>query len=162
MNRPNILRKADTNRTSNLAQSTTDMEELLAIPIGELFIRSNTSQSGLTSQGAEQCLEIYGYNELAKRKKRTTIIGFPFHFRSPLLIILLVAGLISGFLGEKIDPTIIFSIVLLSVGLDFYQESRAEKAAVVLFNWGRNSPRLNFVFPRIPPSHFSYNTKFSV
>jgi peptide deformylase len=29
-------------------------------------------------------------------------------------------------------------------------------AGVVLSNWGRNSPRLNFVFPRIPPNHSYY------
>ena len=33
---------------------------------------------------------------------------------------------------------------------------------VVLFSWGKNSPRLNFVFSRIPPNCFYYNVKFSV
>jgi Mg2+-importing ATPase len=45
---------------------------------------------------------------------------------------LLLAGVISGVLGETIDAIIIFSIVLLSVVLDVYQESKAEKAAELL------------------------------
>lgn len=107
-------------------------EELLDLPTDELFDRLNTSQLGLTSQEAESRLELYGYNELAKRKKRTAIVDFLLHLRSPLIIILLLAGAISFFLGEIINATLIFSIVIMSVVLDFYQESKAEKAAELL------------------------------
>ena len=108
------------------------MEELLTLPIDDLFARLNTSMAGLSTEEAEERLRIYGYNELAKRKKRMAIVDFLLHFRSPLVIILLIAGLIAGFLGEVINFTIIFSIVFLSVLLDFYQESKAEKAAELL------------------------------
>jgi len=116
-----------------------DTEELLVQPIDQLLVHLNTSQSGLSSQEAANRLGIYGFNELAKKKKRTTIVEFLFHLRNPLIIILLLAGLISFFLGvssgssdEIIDAVIIFSIVLLSVVLDVYQESKAEKAAEML------------------------------
>ncbi len=89
----------NTNKASNQAPS--NMEELLSIPIDELLTRLNTSLSGLSSEEAEKRLKIYGYNELAKRKKRTAIVNFLFHFRNPLVIILLIAGLISGFLGSS-------------------------------------------------------------
>jgi Mg2+-importing ATPase len=107
-------------------------EELLSLPTEELFARLNTSLSGLSSEEAEERLRIYGYNELAKKKKRTAIVNFLSHFKSPLIIILLIAGLISGFLGEIINVAIIFSIVFVSVVLDFHQESKAEKAAQML------------------------------
>lgn len=128
----NTFKKAGVSETSSWAQSTMDTEELLGLPIEDLFVHLNTSQSGLTSQEAESRLEIYGYNELAKRKKRTAIAEFLSHFRSPLIIMLLLAGLISGFLGEIINVSIIFSIVFMSVVLDFYQEFKAEKAAEML------------------------------
>ncbi|MEM2864820.1 MAG: magnesium-translocating P-type ATPase [Candidatus Bathyarchaeia archaeon] len=102
------------------------------MPVDELLARLNTSSSGLSSEEAEKRLITYGYNELARRKKRTAIADFLSHFRSPLVIILLIAGLISGFLGEIANFIIIFSIVLMSVILDFYQESKAEKAAEML------------------------------
>jgi Mg2+-importing ATPase len=104
-------------------------EELLELPVDELITRLNTSQSGLTSREATNRLETYGYNELAKRKKRTDIVKFLFHFSNPLIIILLLAGLLSISLGEEINATIIFSIVILSMFLEVYQESKAEKAA---------------------------------
>jgi Mg2+-importing ATPase len=107
-------------------------EELLNLPIDELFTRLEVSQSGLTPQDVEKRLEIYGPNELAKRKKRTVIMEFLLHLRSPLIIILLVAGLISVFLGETINAIIIFSMVTLSVALDVYQEHKAGKAAEML------------------------------
>ncbi len=88
--------------------------------------------SGLSSEEAEERLRIFGFNELAKRRKRAAIVEFLSHFRSSLVIILLIAGLISGFFGETINALIIFSIVLLSVILDFYQESKAERAAEML------------------------------
>jgi Mg2+-importing ATPase len=44
----------------------------------------------------------------------------------------MVAGLISGFLGEIANTVIIYSIVFLSVILNYYQESKAEQAAETL------------------------------
>jgi len=43
-----------------------DSEELLGLSVDKLLVRLNTSQSGLTSQEAENRLKICGYNELAK------------------------------------------------------------------------------------------------
>jgi len=131
MRDPNHLDKATANNNSKLPQST-DAEGILSMSIDDLLVRLKTSQSGLTSKEAENRLKIYGYNELAKRKKRTVLVEFFLHLASPLVLILLIAGMISGFLGETIDATIIFFIVLLSVSLDIYQESKAEKAAELL------------------------------
>ena len=111
------------------------IEELLSLPIDELIIRLNTSLSGLSSDEAEKRLRIFGYNELAKRRKRAAIVEFLSHFRSPLVIILLIAGLISGFFGEIINALIIFSIVTVSVLLDFYQESKAIGSTVLIPKW---------------------------
>ncbi|MCQ5341347.1 MAG: HAD-IC family P-type ATPase [Candidatus Methanomethylicia archaeon] len=49
-----------------------------------------------------------------------------------MVIILLIAGLISGILGETTNAAIIFFIVVFSIILDFYQESKAERAAEML------------------------------
>jgi len=128
----NTSEKSSANKTPNLAKSMRSMEELLSLPIDELFASLEVSQSGLTPQEVEKRLEIYGPNELAKRKKRTVVVEFLLHLRSPLIIILLVAGLISAFLGETINAVIIFSMVILSVALDVYQEHKAGKATEML------------------------------
>ncbi|MEM2089290.1 MAG: magnesium-translocating P-type ATPase [Thermoproteota archaeon] len=107
-------------------------EEVLTLPVEELLPRLKSSPSGLSSEEVERRLEFFGYNELVGRKRRAAIIDFLSHFKSPLTIILLIAGLISGFFGEVVNMVIIFVIVMLSVILDFYQESKAERAAEAL------------------------------
>jgi len=119
-------------KISSWAQSKLSTEELLVLSLDKLLAYLDTSSSGLVSDEAENRLKTFGRNELTKRKKRTAVVDFIFHFRSPLIIILLFAGVISGFFGEIINAVIIFSIVLLSVILDFFQESKAKRAAEIL------------------------------
>jgi Ca2+-transporting ATPase len=121
MKSQNISEKAATAKKSTPLQPAMSAEELLGLPTDELLHRLETSLNGLTSQEAERRLEVYGRNELARRKKRTAVVEFLLNFRSPLIIILLVAGAISGVLGQIPNMIIIFVIVLLSVILDYYQ-----------------------------------------
>jgi Mg2+-importing ATPase len=127
-----ISENAAAERKSIPAQPAISAEELLGLPIDELLPHLETSLNGLASQEAERRLEVYGRNELARKKKRAAIVEFLLHFRSPLIIILLLAGAISGILRELPNMIIIFSIVFLSVILDFYQESKASRAAEML------------------------------
>lgn len=130
--KPPSSEKKASNISASWDFSGASSEELLALPIEELFARLQTSQSGLSSEEVENRLRIYGPNELAKRRRRTGVVEFLFHLSNPLIIILLLAGLISFSLGDRIGASIIFFIILLSVVLDVYQESKAERAAEVL------------------------------
>jgi len=117
---------------SVVAQPPLSSDEILHKPVSELLSRLKASLNGLSAEEAESRLEIYGRNELAKKHKHSLIVDFLLHFKSPLVIILIVAGLISGFLGEISNVIIIFTIVIISVILDFYQEHKAENAAEML------------------------------
>lgn len=128
----NIANANGANELSNSARPLMNTEKNFDLPVSELLAHLDTSVSGLTSKEAKKRLEIYGYNELAKRKERAAAVKFLLHFNSPLVIILLLAGLISVFFGEIINAAIIFSIVIISVVLLFYQESKAERAAEML------------------------------
>jgi Mg2+-importing ATPase len=132
MRRLSVSREKSKKGVSSQVQLVVETEELLDLPIDDFLARLGTSRLGLSSEEAGRRLEIYGYNEVARRKRRAAVFGFASHFRNPLLIILLFAGLISIFLGEVVNAGIIFSIVMFSVVLDFYQESKAEKAAEML------------------------------
>jgi Mg2+-importing ATPase len=107
-------------------------EELVRLPVNELLSHLDTSQQGLTSQQASERLEAFGRNELGMERRHSVIVEFLVHFKSPLIIILLIAGIISGFLGEWANTAIILTIILVSVILDFYQERKAEKSAELL------------------------------
>ena len=123
--------KKDADETSSRSQSA-NVEEILGLPIEDVLARLSTSQLGLTSEEARSRLKTYGYNQLPQRKRRTRTVEFLYHLRNPLVFILLFAGLISGLIHPGVDTIIIFSIVLLSVVLDVYQESKAEKSAEML------------------------------
>jgi Mg2+-importing ATPase len=108
--------------------------ESLAISVDELLSRLKTGLSGLTGDEASERLEEYGPNEIARRKRRMAILDFLYFFRNPLIIVLLVAGVISGVLGDVTEAVIIFVMVLLSAVINFYQETSAESAAEALRN----------------------------
>ena len=86
-------------------------------------------QIGLSSKEVKRRLALYGHNELTRRKRQPLILDFLSHFANPLIFILLIAGAISGFLGEIVNTIIIYAMVLISVVLDFVQKYRAERAA---------------------------------
>jgi P-type Mg2+ transporter len=108
------------------------VEEFLSLPTNDVLSQLDTSTAGLTSREAEKRLEIYGRNELARKKKRAAIINFLSRFKSPLVIILILAGGISAALGSIPSVIVIYTMVFLSVTLAYYQENNASKAAELL------------------------------
>ena len=64
----------------------------------------DTSLKGLSEKEAIKRLEEYGYNEPAKKKKRTVIFQIFIKFLNPLVVVLLIIAGFSMFFGEKIMP----------------------------------------------------------
>jgi Mg2+-importing ATPase len=120
--------------TKTITATTELMEarDALSLSADEFLNRLGTSAAGLTIEEAERRLEVYGTNEIVSKRKRPVLLEFLSHFRSPITIILIIAAIISGFLGQPLNAAIIVSIVLVSVTLDFTQEYRAGKAAEAL------------------------------
>ncbi len=94
-----------------------------------LFAKLNTSERGLSEKEAHARLEDYGYNEPAKKKKRTVLTQILSKFLNPLVIVLLIIGTFSLFFGEKISALLISLMAIMSVFLSFIQEYRAGKEA---------------------------------
>ncbi len=110
-----------------------DNQELLSLPADEVLAKLNTSESGLSTQEVQSRLATYGPNQLAQKQKRTGLIEVLYHLRNPLVLILLIAAVISGVVAKDFtNATIITFIVVLSVVLDVYQESKAQNAAEAL------------------------------
>ncbi len=87
------------------------------------------TSTGLTSAEATSLLSQFGPNIIGAQRRRSVIREFLSHFRNPLVLILLVAGVFSALSGDTTSFFIINTIVLAGVILDFVQEHRASRAA---------------------------------
>jgi Mg2+-importing ATPase len=94
-----------------------------------LFEKLNTSAKGLSEAEAKRRLEEYGYNEPARKKKRTILFQILSKFLNPLVIVLLIIAAFSLFFGEEISAFLVISMAIMSVFLSFIQEYRAGKEA---------------------------------
>lgn len=105
-----------------------------SVSLKELFSNLDTSDNGLTSEMAQQRLVEVGLNVLSSKKKVTPFSLFLNQFKSPIVLILLFATIMSAFLKDWVDATIILVIVLGSALLSFFQEFNANNAAEKLKN----------------------------
>jgi len=87
---------------------------------------------GLTSKKAEQLLDQYGQNIITEQKKKSIFVKFIGQFNNFLIILLILAAILSFFVGEKVDGSLILGIVFLNALFGLYQESKAEAAIEML------------------------------
>jgi Ca2+-transporting ATPase len=92
----------------------------------------STSLEGLSGAEAAERLTHYGPNALQEAKGISPWQILLAQFKNFLILLLLAATVISLVLGHTLDAIIIFSIVILSALLGFYQEFRAERAMEAL------------------------------
>lgn len=98
----------------------------------ELFSNLKTSINGLSSEEARQRLNQYGYNKLADEEKISKLKILLHQFASPLIYILIIAGIITTLLGEYIDSAVIFIVVIINAIIGFSQEYKAEESVRAL------------------------------
>lgn len=97
--------------------------------IENIILQAGTNaESGLTDAEAEIRLAKFGTNTIQAGKRKNTLVQLLLHFKSPLIIILLIATIISYSLGETVNASIILFIVVISVLIDFFQEKDASAA----------------------------------
>jgi len=83
---------------------------------------------GLSAAEVANRQQSYGPNELMQKKNKPAWVMFLLQFKDFMIIILMLAAIISGVMGEVTDTIIILIIVLLNAVIGFVQEYRAEKA----------------------------------
>jgi Ca2+-transporting ATPase len=87
---------------------------------------------GLRSEEAAKRLEKYGRNELVEKGKRSLLAMVIDQFRDFMILILIAAAVVSGFVGDLADTIAILVIVILNAVIGVVQEYRAEKAMEAL------------------------------
>lgn len=82
----------------------------------------------LTSEQARKNQQKYGYNELLEGKKKSIPRLFFEQFKDFLVIILIFAAIISGFLGDAESAIVIFVVITINAVLGTVQTVKAEQS----------------------------------
>ncbi|WP_257236366.1 cation-transporting P-type ATPase, partial [Nostoc sp. 'Peltigera malacea cyanobiont' DB3992] len=88
----------------------------------------HSTTAGLSRQDAKQRLSEFGANSLKQKHKSSAWMLLLNQFKSPIILILIFAAVLSIFLKDAADAIIILTIVLISGLLGFWQEQGASNA----------------------------------
>jgi len=85
-------------------------------------------ENGLTQNQAKENQKKYGKNELAEGKKKNPFILFLEQYKDFLVIILIIAAIISGVLGDIESAIVIFVVITINAILGTVQHIKAEQS----------------------------------
>ncbi len=87
---------------------------------------------GLSEDEAARRLLTHGPNRPTVSAGRSTLARLADQVIQPLVVVLIGAGTITAFLGEWIDASVIFGVVVVNALIGFFQEGKAEAALAAL------------------------------
>ena len=102
------------------------------LPVADAISHQASTPSGLTSADAAERLSRHGANEIQHVSRDSAWRTLAAQFHNALIIILICATVVSGFLGHALEAAAISVIVLFAVLLGFLQEYRASRALEAL------------------------------
>ena len=103
-----------------------------ALTVRQVLEELRSGTGGLDPGEAEARLAAYGPNRLEEKRRHSPLLLLARQFTDLLILVLAVAAIISGFLGEWIDASAIIAIILLNGSIGFLQEYRAERSLEAL------------------------------
>ncbi len=106
----------------------TQPEDYWSQPADQVLAALHSTPQGLSSSEAQKRLQAVGPNTLKARKRATAWGLFLNQFKSPLVLILLFATVVSAFAKEYTDAVVILLIVVGSAIITFVQEYSASNA----------------------------------
>lgn len=89
-------------------------------------------QAGLSENEAHQRLQQFGANRLREKKQESIWETILEEIREPMILLLLATGVLYAIFGEPIDTLTIFVVIFIVVGVEIFNERRAEKALASL------------------------------
>ncbi|MCK5022032.1 MAG: HAD-IC family P-type ATPase [Candidatus Pacebacteria bacterium] len=85
-------------------------------------------KKGLSQSQVLENREKYGSNILEKEAKKSFLFKILLHIKSPLNLILIIAGIIAMILGHFLDTLVIFVAVIINLIVGIIQEDKADEA----------------------------------
>ena len=89
--------------------------------LSEVVKKLKTSKKGLSEKESKARIKQYGANVIAQAKKLSRLRIFVRQFANTFTYILLLAAIISWYLGEHVDSMVILLAVALNVIVGFFQ-----------------------------------------
>ena len=99
-----------------------------AQPAHRALAHFNSHIDGLSHSEAELRMHEFGPNRLPARAASGPVKRFFLQFHNLLIYVLLLAALVTLALGEWLDSTVIFGVVVINALVGFVQEGKAEQA----------------------------------
>lgn len=99
-----------------------------ALSVTETLEALNAAKNGLTEKEALERKDYFGENALQEDRRITGLKILFNQFKSPLIFILVIAGLIMFLIKDYADAAVIFAAAVINAILGFYQENKAEQA----------------------------------
>src|SRR5579871_1036524 len=101
------------------------------LSVEDVLAQLQSTDTGLTTAQVTERLDRYGSNELPQHSIPwwSMIID---QCKSPWMLLLFFAAMVSFFLGNTIEGLVIIIILMINIVLGFYQEYKAEKTARML------------------------------
>jgi len=108
---------------------TTTNDRWYSLQAHEVAKRLGTDiDKGLTSYEVRARHQKYGHNVIPDVEQRSTTQILLLQFKNLPIILLLMASLLSYFLGRTLEAIAIFAVVFMTVGFGFFMERSAERA----------------------------------
>ncbi len=103
-----------------------------ALPPDDAAGRLASPEGGLTDEEVARRRGIFGENALPHKRPPTVLEIFLRQFTSPLIYVLLAAGIISVLFVDLTDAGFIFIVILVNAVVGTFQEVKAERSATAL------------------------------
>ncbi|MGQ5525132.1 HAD-IC family P-type ATPase [Chitinimonas sp. PSY-7] len=107
-----------------------DWHALQATQVTELL--KVDPDKGLDDHDASERLRTHGPNRLNCRSERSPLLRFATQILQPMILVLITAGTVTVLLGEWVEASVIFGVVLINALAGFIQEGKAEAALMAL------------------------------
>ncbi|KIC93337.1 cation-translocating P-type ATPase [Flavihumibacter solisilvae] len=102
------------------------------LSVDDVLKETGSSLDGLDDEAVQQKTSEFGKNELQTSGKVHPVMIFIRQFIDVMILVLVVAAIVSAFIGELSDTIVILVIIILNAVIGFFQEYRAEQAMEAL------------------------------
>ncbi|MBR9978611.1 MAG: HAD-IC family P-type ATPase [Bacteroidetes bacterium] len=95
----------------------------------KVYCKLQTTDDGIAEDQVEERQREFGKNVLPAKRPPTLIEVFIHQFKSPLIYILLIAGIVALLMDDLKDALFIFAVIILNAVIGTIQEYKAEQSA---------------------------------